>query len=107
MKEIIFYISDNGKAPVEEWLKSLDKPIRNRIIDRLTRVAENNYGDCKSVGDNVSELRFIFSKGYRIYFSEVNDVIILLLNAGDKSAQEKDIANAKKYLNIWRQNNGK
>lgn len=60
MKELLFYETDNGKTPVEAWLKSLDKPVRNRIIDRLTRLAENNYGDCKKLTEGIFELRFFF-----------------------------------------------
>ena len=52
-----------------------------------------NYGDYKSVGDGVLELRF--NQGFRIYFTEVDNVIILLLCGGDKSTQQKDIEKAK------------
>ena len=107
MKELKYYQHINGKAPVIEWLKSLDISMSKRINGRLARIAEDdNFGDFKKIDDNISELRFNFGSGYRIYYSEVGDVIVLLLNAGDKKFQSKDIEKAKEYLEIWRQDNG-
>lgn len=101
MKEIEFFKLDNNKEPVSDWLNSLDSVTRKRIYARLIRLEENNYGDCKNLGE-ISELRFKFGSGYRAYFSEVNDIIIILLNAGDKKTQSKDIEKAKEYFNIWK-----
>lgn len=107
MKEIKYYKHTNGKAPVIEWLKKLDVSMSKRINGRLTRIVEDdNFGDCKKIDDKISELRFSFGSGYRIYYSEVGDVIVLLLNAGDKKLQSMDIEKAKEYLEIWRQTNG-
>ena len=50
------------------------------------------------VESNLYELRFTLGKGYRIYYTIQNDVLVLLLNAGDKSKQSKDIELAKIYL---------
>jgi putative addiction module killer protein len=62
----------------------------------LFRVSSGNYGDCKSVGDGVLELRFQ-AFGVRIYFVDIGSVIVLLLCAGDKSSQTDDIAKAKSF----------
>lgn len=104
MKEIIFFVYKN-KVPIQDWLASLDSSNRNRVLARLARLEENNYGDYKKLDDEIYELRFKFGSGYRIYFTEIDNVIILLLNAGDKSTQSKDIKKAKEYLNIWRDSN--
>ena len=101
MKEIVYFRLENGKLPVKEWLDSLDSSVRKRIYARLVRIEENNSGDCKNLGE-ISELRFKFGSGYRIYFAEVDNIIILLLNAGDKKTQSKDITNAKEYLHLWK-----
>lgn len=107
MKEIIFYQHINGKIPVQNWLKELDVSYRKRVFDRLQRVEQDeNFGDFKILNDKISELRFNFGSGYRIYFAEIDNVIILLLNAGDKKLQNKDIEKALEYYEIWRQNNG-
>ena len=106
MKEIHFYQHTNNKIPVVEWLKSLDKPFRIRIQDRLTRIEQDgNFGDFKKLDDDISELRFNFGSGYRIYYTEIDNIVVLLLNAGNKKVQSKDILKAKEYLEIWRHNN--
>jgi putative addiction module killer protein len=63
----------------------------------LEYVAQGNYGDYKSVGEGVYELRFFFGKGYRVYFGEDGDTIVVLLQGGDKSSQSKDITKARAY----------
>ena len=108
MKEILFYRHTNNKIPVLEWLKILDKPFRTRIQDRLTRIEQDdNFGDYKKIDNELSELRFNFGSGYRIYYTEINNIVVLLLNAGNKKLQSNDILKAKEYLTIWRQNNDK
>ena len=80
----------------EEWFGKLKNlAARIRIIKRLERIENNNFGDVKSVGDGIYEIRIDFGCGYRIYFSYKNKVIILLLCGGDKSTQQKDIEKAK------------
>lgn len=104
MKEIIAYKSNNGKTPFEDWLCGLDISFRRRISQRLIKLEEEGYyGDCKVIDNELRELRFKFGSGYRIYFHETNDIIILLLCGGDKSTQSKDIQKAKEYLKIWRE----
>jgi len=98
MKEIIFYELPNGKEPVKEWLLKIDKSLRAKIVRRLERIYDDNFGDYKQIGANLYELRFTLGKGYRIYYTIQNDTVVLLLNAGDKSKQSKDIEQAKIYL---------
>lgn len=95
MKEIIFYTNKNNKSPVKDWLKKLDKSIRIKIISRLVRLTEDNYGEHKKLDSNISELKFNFGSGYRIYYTEKDNIIIILLCAGDKKTQSKDIEKAK------------
>lgn len=100
-KTIKIYQKDNGDCPFISWLESLDTAIRHRIQSRLARVAIGNLGEYKILGDGISELKFKFGSGYRIYYSELDDVIVLLLCAGDKKTQSKDIKLAKEYLNDY------
>ena len=106
VKEIEFYTLDNGKIPVQVWLDSLDAANKARIYARFARVQNGNLGDHKKIDSEISELRFNFGAGYRIYFTEIDNVIILLLNAGNKKTQTCDINKAKEYIKLWRQNNG-
>ena len=102
---IQFYRTPSGREPFVEWYDTIqDGSTRNRIQKRLDRLEDGNFGDCKSVGEGVFELRFHFGTGYRIYFSEVDDRIVLLLCGGDKSSQARDIERAKNY---WLQYKGR
>ena len=92
----------NDKAPFIEWMNSLDKVTKARVQSRLTRLLENNFGDHKKIDSEISELRLKFGSGYRIYYTEVDNTIILLINGGDKSTQSKDIEKAKSILQEWR-----
>jgi putative addiction module killer protein len=81
----------------EAWYRSiLDRVVRGRITMRIERVQLGNFGDAKSLGDGVHELRLTFGPGYRIYFMQRRERIILLLCGGDKGSQARDIARAKR-----------
>ncbi len=83
-------------ADFRDWLNGLrDRKARLRIDDRLKRLASGNAGDTKSVGEGVQELRLHFGPGYRVYYMWRDDVLIILLNGGDKGSQARDIAKAK------------
>jgi putative addiction module killer protein len=80
-----------------EWLKDLrDVSAKARIAKRIDRIAEGNFGDTKSVGGNVSELRFTFGAGYRVYYTLMGEIVVILLCGGDKDSQSRDIEKAKK-----------
>ena len=97
-KHVVFYQDAIGKEPFNNWLRRLrDARVRRRILSRLLRVESGNYGDCRSLKDGVFELRFVFGPGYRVYFGEDGDAIVVLLCGGDKSSQVQDIARAKEY----------
>lgn len=102
-RTIKMYQRDNGESPVVSWMGSLDSTIRYRIKSRLARVTQGNFGDHEPLGDGLYELKFKFGSGYRIYYSEANDEIILLLCSGDKKTQSKDIKLARTYLNDYLQ----
>ena len=92
------YITPSGAAPFVDWINSLKDPVtRHRIRTRLDRVEMGNFGDYKPLGDGIYELKLDFGSGYRIYFAEEGDVIVILLCGGDKSSQVKDIKTAKMY----------
>ena len=102
-KEVKLYEDANGNQPFADWIEGLRDVIgRKRILARIKRLGQGNYGDCESVGEGVSELRLFFGPGYRVYFGEQNSNIIILLIGGDKSSQGKDFEVAKAYWKEYR-----
>ena len=80
----------------DKWLRSIkSKRHRARIFTRFDNIHRGNFGDRKSVGRNLFELRFFFGSGYRIYYTIRDKSVVLLLCGGDKSSQQKDVQRAK------------
>jgi len=79
-----------------KWLRDL-KDLRGRakIFDRLDRLADGNPGNARSVGAGIVELKIDYGPGYRVYYVQRGEFLILLLCGGDKSTQDKDIQRAK------------
>jgi putative addiction module killer protein len=97
-KQVFVYADENGREPFTEWLDGLGDAVgRKRILARIFRLRQGNFGDCKSVGEGVSELRLFFGPGYRVYFGEHQGNIVIVLCGGDKSSQSEDIKQAQIY----------
>lgn len=78
------------------WFDKLrDRNARSRIDVRIYRLSLGNPGDVKSVGKGVSEMRIRYGPGYRVYFCERGSEMVILLAAGDKSSQSRDIRTAQ------------
>jgi putative addiction module killer protein len=102
--EIRNYADASGKVPFLDWLYAMkDKAGQKRIMARLARVMAGNLGDCKPLRDGVMELKVDFGPGYRVYLSRQGAVLVLLLCAGDKSSQSRDVELAIEYLDDWKQ----
>ncbi len=96
--EVRRYQTADGKTPLTEWLDGLrDRQGRARIFTRLERLQLGLFGDCKSVGEGVSELRIDHGPGYRVYYGQDGQTLVLLLCGGDKATQPKDIEKAHGY----------
>lgn len=77
------------------WLGSLaDRRAKARVIDRIKRASDGNFGDAKAVGSGVSEMRIDYGPGYRVYFFRRGKELVILLCGGDKKSQQADIAQA-------------
>ena len=78
-----------------EWLDGLkDNVTRLRLTARLKKAKLGNLGDVKPVGEGVWEMREFFGAGWRMYYIQEGDIVLLMLGGGDKSSQQKDIAKA-------------
>ena len=93
------YLTASGKNPFREWLNARDVAVRARLQARVLRFETGNLGDHKSVGSGIWEARMMFGPGYRIYFGKDGDSIIVLLIAGDKGSQSRDVSLAQGF---WR-----
>ena len=77
------------------WFRRLqDRQARVRIDNRIRRMSLGNHGDVRSVGEGVSEIRIDYGPGYRVYFTQRGDALLILLAGGDKDSQERDIRRA-------------
>lgn len=101
--EIEIYETRVGKSPFLDWVEELKETrTRAKIFTRLDRLKLGNFGDCKSIGGGISELRIHYGPGIRIYYSKVGTKIILLLCGGEKGSQKKDIKNAQVFLEDYK-----
>lgn len=92
----------------ETWLKKLrDGGGKARVLRRLDRLAQGNPGDVRPIGKGLSELRLDVGPGYRVYYAQDGDTLILLLCGGDKSTQQKDIDRAHELAEQWRDERNK
>ena len=78
------------------WLAGLrDRRARMRITARIRRLSLGNFGDVKPVGGGISEMRVDYGPGYRIYFVQRGETLVILLAGGDKRTQGRDVARAR------------
>ena len=80
----------------DDWLEGLADPVgREAVVTRIVRMEAGLFGDAAPVGDKVSELRIHVGPGYRVYFTNVGQRVVILLCGGDKGSQKRDISRAK------------
>lgn len=97
-KEVRQYQTADGRMPFAEWLRALrDRRANQAIAARILRMQAGNRGDWKTVGAGVFELRIDVGPGYRVYCGQDGATLVLLLCAGDKRTQTKDIEHARDY----------
>ena len=102
----IVHYEKNGHDIFQEWLDKLrDLRGRNAIQKAIDRAEYGNFGDHKFCRDGVSELRIHVGAGYRVYYSVIGSVVVLLLCGGSKKTQDKDINKAIDYLNDFKERN--
>jgi putative addiction module killer protein len=95
----------SGQSPYLEWLDRLDWKTQERILARVARMKQGQFGDYKRIDRDLYELRLFFGPGYRVYFGEYRMTTVLLLTGGDKSSQNSDIKKAKEFWKIYLEDN--
>jgi putative addiction module killer protein len=95
---ILHYRTVEGRFPYREWVQSIaDKTTRAAVLARVDRLAFGGFGDWKSVGGGVCELRIHIGSGHRVYFGREGTAVVILLCGGEKRSQAADIKQAQKY----------
>lgn len=106
MIDIRHYHNASDVDVYQEWLDGIrDRSTRVRITRRVDRIKDGNFGDHEPCRDGVYELKMDFGPGYRVYYSKVGETVVLLLAAGDKSTQDKDIDKAVANLQDYKRRN--
>lgn len=99
-REIVYYETSDGKVPFLDWLQSTKgHEIKKAIRERFKRIEQGNLGDHKHLQNGVFEFRLL-GPGIRVYYAEVNDIILIILWGGGKNTpkdQGRDLARAEKY----------
>ena len=106
--EIEIYVHENGKQPFYEWVNKLkDSRVVAKIMVRLDRAARGNFGDSKPIqgAKGLFEMREHVGAGYRIYYSIVDNKVVLILSGSDKKDQKKAIQQASDFLEIYERSN--
>ena len=101
MKTVLKYQLKNGKIPFDEWFNELDNSVKATVLVRIERLKAGLYGKYRNLKKGISELKFV--TGERIYFTETNNTVILLLTAGNKQRQANDIKTAELYLQDFKE----
>ncbi len=106
MFDLLDYQMADGRDPFKEWLANLaDRQARARVAVRVQRMAAGNFGDHKPLIDGVWELRIDHGPGYRVYYAQAGQRVLLLLIGGDKRRQQADIETAVRYWQDWQRRN--
>ena len=99
VKEISYYYTTDNKCPYLDWFNDLDITMQVRVNKRVKKLREGLYGDHKSLQKSeLSELRMDFGKGYRIYYYDLDDTVVLFVAGSDKKDQKKVIQKANEYF---------
>lgn len=98
MYEVEHFVTENGRDVVQEYLDSMrDLRAHARILRRIDRIRNGNFGDYKCLREGIYELRIDVGAAYRVYYTTFENKFILLLCAGDKKTQSSDIEKATMY----------
>ena len=95
--------TERGNVPFDDWINRIDLRAQVRIAKRLDRIERGNFGDHRSVGQGVMELRVDYGPGYRVYFGRDGSEIVILLGGGTKQRQRVDIEQAQRNWKTYKQ----
>src|SRR5262245_47100234 len=100
---LLDYVSPDGLRPFRRWFERLEATAAAKVNTALTRLQLGNTSNVESVGAGVLELKVHFGPGYRVYFGKDGDAIVILLAGGTKQRQHRDIADAHRRWQEYKQ----
>jgi putative addiction module killer protein len=100
--EVREYLAADGTSPYAKWFDNLNAQAAAKMAIAVTRMAQGNLSNAKSVGAGVQEYRIDFGPGYRIYFGRDGDRLVILLGGGTKKRQQDDIRQAQALWSDYR-----
>lgn len=100
--EVREYLTETEASPFSKWFLKVHSQAAAKIAVAITRMELGNLSNCKSLGGGLWENKLAFGPGYRIYFGKEGSEIIILLAAGTKGTQSRDIVKAKKYWHDYK-----
>ena len=103
MIEVREYIDAEGDCPYLKWFDGLNAQAAAKLAIAVTRMAQGNLSNVKSVGAGVYEKVIDFGPGYRVYFGKDGDRLVILLGGGTKKRQQADIRDARALWKDYKQ----
>lgn len=88
------YLDPGGRSPYARWFNALNAAPAAKVVVALTRLAQGNVSNLRSVGSGVHEIKIDFGPGYRVYFGKDGEQLVILLGGGTKKRQQSDISDA-------------
>lgn len=85
--ELVIYVIEAGRAAFADWFDRLDTAASLKVRTALVRIETGNFGNVEPVGVGASERRITFGPGYRVYFGQDGDKLVILLGGGTKRRQ--------------------
>lgn len=95
MIDVREYLAADGSSPYAKWFNALNAPAAAKVTIAITRMAQGNLSNAKSVGGGIQEYRIDFGPGYRIYFGRDGERLIILPGGGTKKRQRDDVHRAQ------------
>ena len=99
--KVVHYTTREGIDYFDRWMRRQNPQLRARVQTRIDRIILGNFGDHRNLGGGVHELRLDFGAGYRIYYGRDGRDIVVLLTAGSKARQSRDISLARECWSAY------
>ena len=103
MPEVRYYVGSSGEEPFAAWFEDLKSVARAKVTRAVVRLELGNFSNVKSIGQGVFEYRIDFGPGYRVYFGQDGQALVILLTGGTKKRQDRDIDAAHAYRQDYKQ----